>query len=69
MYRDISVNQYIKIIRCTEIYSVSQKRRLPFVHVQISALIQTTYCCSLKFILAFQRRIRKNVHTVLWEMN
>ena len=28
--------------------------------IQISALIQTTYCSSLKFIIAFERRMRKN---------
>ena len=29
------------------------------IQIQISALIQTTYCISLKFIIAFERRMRK----------
>ncbi len=39
---------------------VSQKR-LPL-QIQINALIQTTYCGSLKLIVSFERRMNKNTH-------
>ncbi len=39
-------------------YSVSPKKVT--IQIQVSALIQTTYCSALKFIIAFERRMRKN---------
>ena len=45
---------YIYII---SIQGVPQKATI---QIQISALIQTTYCGALKFIIAFERRMRKN---------
>ncbi len=41
------------------IQSRSQKKRLPF-QSQISALIQATNCSTLKFIIAFERRMRES---------
>ena len=40
-----------------EIQGVPKKATI---QIQISALIQTAYCSALKFIIAFERRIRKN---------
>ena len=38
-------------------YRVSPKKAT--IQTQISALIQSTYCSALKFIIAFERRMRK----------
>ncbi len=36
------------------------EKAIPCIQIQISALIQTTYCSALKFIIAFELQMRKN---------
>ena len=45
-----------------DLYRVSPKKAT--IQIQISALIQTTYCSALKFIITFERRMHKNTQFV-----
>ena len=63
---NLQIEKQFLVSASLHVYRVSPKR-LSF-QFQISALIQTTYCSSLKFIIAFERRIYVRTCIVLIHM-
>ena len=56
-------NMYFQILYTIKHYQIlytGVPQKAVRFQIQIGALIHTTYCSSLKFIIAFQRRLHKN---------